>query len=833
MSIYDITRDDIETFTVVANPIRSFTTSSAGSSGGVFVFARRSHSEKEQAPSTAFVDATHDDSDLASALTAVQEAGFTARQASGSFFPQIDSYLTKVTQQVVSPRVRTSIDVVREVPSSTLGPSLLNKLNAKDLLGPWHRPSCPSADWSFANYHSLNFFTASTVDPESAYFYANIAGGPAHDGYVTGVYALSGAFTFDFSINPRYQPDADNRAFRAGTIYHMSSSYALSLVSGSARDQNGRTVGFRLQLQLSHSADIRPSEALHGAYPHDLVFLSDDNALTHNTWHRCIVRWGTQYVNDGTGSFNIDGVDRGTFVVPSGTIAPRTFPLHGKEGPSHLFIGNFMEGTNSGSNAVAAVFGETISSAFGVTKLWTQDTFPPAIDVDFLHPLQAELHDISLWRSYRTDVDIAVSGAIAPAQLGADAAFYVTPFFRQYSPIRKRVSQYAGGPIDPPVGGVYISPYEGHDGTTEDPANALMALSVDGHRVNLENFVFDVASGVHPFAFGTVKIGAVSPPPSGARTANDVLYNMTTTCRRNLAVLPCDDGAWVPNFDLIGSCLTGSRHADGAGRPDSSLVSLVGLVSTSSLMFGPVTDDASGSQEALVTSMLGITPDAYGAALGPALVSKFAEITKALDAGTYTPGMHRDVPTFVYHRTRDRSASHVVMFDVSNIFYGTRILPGTLILSEPVSTGSSGLYGITLRDDGQGGIFRADCASAWATWASVGTVFYEEGLIVIRSPLLAMFGKDGFDVSFRGERRVHVMRIDAVAPANQLNSSSNPAYKSLPPSGYANDPDSSFVYVTGINFHDENLNVVARTQLAQPIVKRAGDRIMFKTKIDW
>jgi hypothetical protein len=64
----------------------------------------------------------------------------------------------------------------------------------------------------------------------------------------------------------------------------MSSSYALSLVSGSARDHNGRVAAFRLQLQLSHSADVAPSRAVPGTAPHDLVFLSDDNSLAFNRW---------------------------------------------------------------------------------------------------------------------------------------------------------------------------------------------------------------------------------------------------------------------------------------------------------------------------------------------------------------------------------------------------------------------------------------------------------------------------------------------------------------------------------------------------------------------
>jgi hypothetical protein len=155
--------------------------------------------------------------------------------------------------------------------------------------------------------------------------YPNIDGpaSQAHAGYVSGTYSLSGAFSFDFYINPKYRPDSVDGNFKAGTIFHLSSSYALSLVSGSAKDENGRTIGYRLKLQLSHSADVAPSTAAAGTYPNDLIFLSDDNSLMWNRWHHVVVRWGTNLVNNGTGSFNIDAVDRGYFVVPSGTITPR------------------------------------------------------------------------------------------------------------------------------------------------------------------------------------------------------------------------------------------------------------------------------------------------------------------------------------------------------------------------------------------------------------------------------------------------------------------------------------------------------------------------------
>ena len=52
----------------------------------------------------------------------------------------------------------------------------------------------------------------------------------------------------------------------------------------------------------------------------------------------------------------------------------------------------------------------------------------------------------------------------------------------------------------------------------------------------------------------------------------------------------------------------------------------------------------------------------------------------------------------------------------------------------------------------------------------------------------------------------------------------------------SNDPDERSVgpvIITGINLHDDNLNVVARAVLAQPVVKRDEDRYLFRMKMDW
>lgn len=78
MSVKKLNRGDVETFTVVTNPYRTYVSSSSGVVGSLFVFPRRSSSEKEVGLSSAFIDATHSEETLEAALRAVQMAGTKA-----------------------------------------------------------------------------------------------------------------------------------------------------------------------------------------------------------------------------------------------------------------------------------------------------------------------------------------------------------------------------------------------------------------------------------------------------------------------------------------------------------------------------------------------------------------------------------------------------------------------------------------------------------------------------------------------------------------------------------------------------------------------------------
>ena len=105
MTISKVMPGDFETFTISTNPTRTYTSSSAnGITGGVYVFARRSNTEKDSRPSSVFVDQSHDDSDLESMLQTLRQSGRISRYSTissltSSFSSMMSEYLGAVNSQ--------------------------------------------------------------------------------------------------------------------------------------------------------------------------------------------------------------------------------------------------------------------------------------------------------------------------------------------------------------------------------------------------------------------------------------------------------------------------------------------------------------------------------------------------------------------------------------------------------------------------------------------------------------------------------------------------------------------------------------------------------------
>jgi len=838
MAILPITPDDIEFFTSIINPVRTYSSSSSGVEGTLNVFARSSHSEKEVRPLGNFNSSFVNDEDIEVSRNAVILKA-KSTPLSGSFVNVLENYLSKINSQSPSAKKQKQLNVIRFTPTTTFTSNTIRKLNVKNSLMSFYRTHYPSAQWAYTNYNSLNFFNSSTVLSSSVLLYPNVENLviPEHTGYVSGTYALSGGFSFDFRVNPRYQDDGTStNSFKAGTIFHLSSSYAVSLVTGSKKDENGKPASFRLQLQLSHSADIAPSKAIVGSYPSDLVFLSDDNCLDLNTWNRVVIRWGTNLVNDGTGSFNVNGIDKGTFVIPSGTIMPKVYTSINDD-PSVLCVGNFYEGSNAGTSSQRYFFNDTTAARDGVQELIdVSGTQEEPTSYSFNHPLNAELHEIIIRRHYLNDKDILFTSGSGARRIPPPLrrvigsidkkkiAFYVPPFFVESTPIRRAVNG---------IGGILQTPFFEIDGSTDDPFNVAMSFGVGGHYINLENFAKDFANSTFPLLHD-LSASALTTTTL-ARSANEFLYDYPSVRRRNLSVLPCDDGTFFPDYQIL-SDQTGDKLIDVFGRKDLSLINLDNLLNASSLLLGS-TYDANEYPE-LIDNQTGYTPENPGLSPGPAIANKKKEIEDIIstDEGSYGPGVQRDVPLSIFQRTKDPSSNQVTFFDISNLYYGSRILPGSFQITDSSLTGSGGKISITLKDDGFGNLYRADSKTKSCTWNSVGNIFYNEGIALIKSPHLYFFGKDQYEISFKGEQHLYSSKYEILAPSGLLNSSSNPTFARVENvvSASADPLDTDrFVYISNLNFHDENLNVVAKAVLAQPVIKREGEKLLFKVAFDF
>jgi len=811
MSIIKVNKGDFETISIQAQPGRTYSSSSLGITGSVNLFARKSSFNKEVAPVWSLNQ--FDDNSLLDSEKRLQTAASNNSGLAGA----ASAYLDKVNETATAKKQNINVDVIRFEPSFDYTADTARKLTIINRLYPDNKIKSDNYDFSFTNYNCLNFFTASSIPSSAALIYPNSASQPSAT-KASGSYAIDNAFTFEFNIKPKNFLKRDTDEYTPGGILHLSSSYALTLVTGSSVDQNGIADKFRIKLQLSHSAGIHPDEATPGAYPNDLIFMSNDNSLTHNAWHHVAVKWSAAH--DGqVGNFYVDGASAGSFILPSSSIGPAPFTISGN--PDALIVGNYYAGMNTGDNKLSRFFTDRVSRRDGLVKLSDHVSDGPTVP-DLNYPLSAELHEIRIFNTARKDSDIAKYRTQGIKRDTPGLAFYLPPFFTREAPQLQQIGE---------VGGVLQTPFFGISGSTTDPFNIGMSFGVGGHYVNLENFTRDFKTLNFPRLFDLT--GSQITTTSETLSCNEFLYGTGSNRYRNLFILPCDNGNFSPGFFNINLVETGSiksgalvvsssnfyKYRNDYNTADLSKINLRDLLPDSSYVQFVINVEATDENGNVI-------PDVYTRA-GNGFENEI------MGASPEDMGIDPGQILTIFQRTRDDTSNEIVMFDISNLFYGHRIKPGSFQITDSALTGSSGLIGMTLKDDAYGNLYRADSSTPHCTWNSVGNIFYDEGIIMIKTPCIPMFGKDQFEVSFKGEQEIHVMKVDIVAPSGMINSSSNPNYLVTSASLDANDQNMPFVSITGINFHDDNLNVIMRTQFAQPVIKRDSDKILFRTKLDF
>lgn len=808
MSIQRFEPGDIEFFSIQTVPSTTFVSSSTGVTGAAYVYPRRSNAMKDYyvnwsavsgAPTGSFQQINDIDDVLGFAKQSTTPSQLNSR---------MKEYLSVVKNQPTNPRSIQKQEVVRFTPGVNLDLDMTRKFVTTNLLMPYYSLFGTNYNFAFTNYNSLNFLTASGLPTGSALLYPASASSNGAGTVVSSSYIPSGAFSFDFWINPKYTIDSQTSEFKAGTLFHLSGAYALSLISGSSRDTNGLTDGYRLLLQLSSSAKTKPS-TINPASTTGLNFVSSDNCLSRNNWHHVTVRWGTNSYNFGSGSFMVDGQECGTFYIPSASIAPLD------QSPSVLLpniltIGNFLECPENGT--AAYFFSDRAKVRYGVPVtgsafIFGSPYYDEPVNYKLSHPLNSEVHELKIYNKYLGQDEIA-SRSLSGAPLGdPNLLFYLPPLFTKESPSRS-VDNIGG------LGGVLVHPFQCIDGTTEHPFNVDMSFDTGGHYMNLENYTRDFATGNYPRLIrltGSALLGNTEQ-----LTANQFLYNTGSVRKNSLTILPNDNGKFTPNYYQLLSNLNTSSFVTDKGQQAFNLVTLKNMYSLDSIydLVPPVSGSATLNTD--------LNPSSIIAAL-----SGF-DATSSL--GTLNP---QRTPT-ILQRTQENSSLQVVIFDISNLFYGNKIAPNTFTITDTNVSNSYGKVAITLKDDGFGSLYRADCSGPQAQYNSVGNIFYDNGIVLIKNPSLYWFGENEFECSFQGERNIHVMKADLYANPLELVSSSNPSWnRDLEASDNASDFDKRYVYITDLYLHDDNLNVIAKTKMAQPVLKRSGDRLKFSIKIDF
>jgi hypothetical protein len=815
MAILPITEDNVETFSLETNPRRLYKTypirdssgakvyftgskglleETMGPTGSVYLFANNSPVEKET-----FVLGGSDRIGFQDDSLEELRRNITLTTSSNKF-AMLAGYMSGVLHTSASFRKRKKLEIIRFTPSFNFTSNTIRKNLVVDHLMKNYRHIYPSMQFAYNNFNSLNFFSnpssgindSTTIPSSSAILYPN----PLSNSILitSGVYESpygfrpSSSFSFDFWIKPNYVEN-QGIGYRAGTIIHLSSSYSLSILSGSSKDSNGRPDKFKLRLMLGNGTDLPPDKVVANA-PIG-IFDSNDNILEINKWQHVTVRYGGKYYNNHTGSFVIDKIEQGTFCIEN----PGFGCYSGSISPSVLVVGNFFQGYGSTDN----FFNSKTALRDGLIEL-INDVDEPS-NYSLLNPLNAEIHDLKIYSKYLNSDEIESLQTESPSTLD-NIKFYLPPYFTTESPQRQFVDTH---------GGILATPFQEKDGTTNVPFSYEMSLGVGGLYPNLENYVKDFSTGNFPRLW-LLTGSAISPPSNVVVSANDFLYasgtNSGNNRKRLYTILPCDHGNWNPNYNILTN-LTGTissgRHVNDFGNFIPGLINLRN-VTTASIFSSAVT--TSGS--AILNDILGAQPE--------------NNYLKENIGGSLT----------LLHRLRDYSSHHVVFFDISNLFYGNQIKPGSITLTDRSLSGSNGRFGMKIKDDGYGNLYRADVSGSYATWNSVGNVFYNEGILILKHPNLFFFGNEGFEIDFRGVQNIHTTTINAYAKSMQLISSSNPSYRPIPyDEELYNEPDQEFVYITNINVHDENLNVVAKAALAQPLAKKTGSKYLIKLRIDY
>jgi len=214
----------------------------------------------------------------------------------------------------------------------------------------------------------------------------------------------------------------------------------------------------------------------------------------------------------------------------------------------------------------------------------------------------------------------------------------------------------------------------------------------------------------------------------------------------------------------------------------------------------------------------------------PYVVKK--ELDNIDDNANFIPYFKQEYP--LYNLYDDMSETHSKAFCISTQIFGRRLEKESVELYDSGLSGTFGNKKIKLKDNGKGTLYRADSLTKHAEWSYVGHCLYNEGIVTILHPSLENFGEFSLKLDFKSSSKLNVYELNLPAYAGRTNKSYNTSQiESLRLNESAFNSDEDFVYITDINLHDSNLNIVAKAKIVKPYAKKDSDNVLFRLKMDF
>jgi len=709
-------------------------------------------------------------------------------------------------------------------------PTLVNSILEKEI------ESNRNLDYSFTNYNCIGFVSGGNESAKTALMYQD-------ESSTTEFKSFAVSF---FVKPPAVTPESGH--FNPGTIFCIDDLISVSLISGSDEDRFGNPSSFNIVSHFSRSMnnplssfdyaesayDGAQNKSSHLNFQQDVI-CTFDNPIKRDSWHRVsIIVEGTN--ENRSHSIYIDGNKAtGSIITTDFGKFNRSYENQDGNSNSQIVIGNKIQGnvdyneffiekyedfekyTSNGNknepaaNFEAPFFGEAHEIVFATSRL---ERFPES---NFLSNQLSTLSTSSL------DQDINVD-------------FYLPVLFSSVEDqkIRTGTKLLNEGSISLPD-----SPLEVTKSTHE---NFVLSNDLRFPEVNITSFLcgYTFQNGAAPIAtyprcLGMETLSDLSTNSNYDASAQDlqeVASSITNIFTRNNLIRPCDNSYFNHNYreyESILDSMGGSsqeikrrKHLMSSSfrNKDMTSVSLKGHYDFGDFSASPYFSRFNPQDSSFCLQPMYADDRLSDSAIDP-----------LFDKNIYNKRASSPWSTLLLAETGFYHSNLVTIIDIPQMFYSKKIHPGTFEIVDHDIDGSNGMLTYKIKDNGLGALYRDDTNKS-STYNKCGIILYELGIAILTHPALCMFGRNHFTVKFRGEKDLNVLNVNAHIGKYEFNESVNSSYNSIGKIG-SDSNDNEIVMITGIEYLDENLNVVMRSNLSQPVSKREFDEILFRSRIDF